>query len=406
MRRALLALLLLLGGFVVPSGAAAPVPFVRRAVGDVDGEVVRTYAVPPGALLAGVTWRTGSLSVSVRSGGAWQPVEAGDDEPGTRPGTEPVPVARTSVLTLRLTGRASGVTADFAGAGSPRPSGEARALPRLGQVVTRAGWGADERLRSGRPRYAAVRSVIVHHTVTPNDYAPEEAAGYVRAVYAYHTRSRGYDDIAYNLLVDRFGTVYEGRAGDFARGVVGSHTAGHNTGALGVALLGNFDTASLPSEAAAALGRTGAWASERWSFDPRARGRVVGHRDHGATACPGRHAYAALPAVRADAWRRLAAVFAPPVVSGSPVHAPRPVTVSSTLDHAADWVATISVRGHVLATAAGYGRAVAVSWDGTLASGLPAPPGLTYEFLLTADDRVHGPSEPVSGTFEVGMPAL
>jgi uncharacterized protein with LGFP repeats len=320
-------------------------------------------------------------------------------------------------LVLRLDGLADDVSVDFAGAGSASASSRAsgtRTLPRVGEVVTRAGWGADERLRSGRPSYAAVRAVVVHHTVTSNDYTREQAPGYVRAVYAYHTRSRGYSDIAYNLLVDRFGTVYEGRAGDVTRGVVGAHTSGYNTGTLGVSLIGNFDTVELPAEAADAVSRVGAWAAERWSFDPRAKvtlrsktvGRLAGHRDLGTTACPGRYAYGALPAIRADAWHRLAAVFGPVVVSGAPVHTPRPVTVSSTLDHAADWVATISVRGHALSVATGHGRVASVSWDGTLASGLPAPPGLTYEYLLTADDRVHGPSEPVSGTFEVGLPSV
>jgi hypothetical protein len=412
--RLLLAPLLVATAFAVPSRAVAPPPLARAAVGSVAGSLTRTYAVPPGTLLAGVTWRSGTLAVSMLRDGAWQPVEAGDDEGATRRGTEPVDVRRLGSLVLRLSGRADGVAVEFAdGRASSSSTVAPRVLPRLGSVVTRRGWGADERLRSGRVKYARPRAVVVHHTVTANDYTQAEAASYVRAVYAYHTRSRGYSDIAYNLIVDRFGTVYEGRAGDFARGVVGAHTSGYNTGTLGVSLLGNFDTVALPAEAADAVARAGAWAAERWSFDPRGTvqlgsrtvSRMPGHRDLGTTACPGRYAYSSLPAIRESAWHRLAAVFSPVVVRGAPVHAPEPVTVSATLDHAAAWTATISAYGHPLATATGRGRAVAVSWNG-LVAGLPAPPGARYEYALTADDGVHGPSDPVTGSFDVGLPKV
>ena len=413
--RSALAALLLAGAFLVtPSGATAP-DVVRRVVGPVSGTLTRTYAVPDGALLAGVTWRSGSVSASVLRGAAWEPLERGDDEPGSRPGTEPFAVAGQRVVVVRLDGRAEGVAVDFAGGDSGTSSSVApRTIARLGDVVTRRGWGADERLRSGRVKYTSVSAVVVHHTVTPNDYTREQAASYVRAVYAYHTRSRGWSDIGYNLVVDRFGTVYEGRYGDFTRGVVGSHTAGYNGNTIGVSLLGNYDAAALPDAARDALGRAGAWASERWRFDPRTSvrlqskvvSRISGHRDLGTTACPGRYAYAALPDVRKDAWHKLAPVFGAVAVEGAPVRSPKPVTVRSTLDRPAHWTATISSNDAVVAIARGHGRTVQVSWDGRLASGLPAPPGATYEYRLTADDRVHGHSDPRVGPIEVGLPAV
>lgn len=414
--RSALAALLLAGTFLVtPSGATGP-DVVRRVVGPVSGTLTRTFAVPDGALLAGVTWRSGSLTASVLRGAAWEPLERGEDEPGSRPGTEPFAVAGQRAVVLRLDGRAEGVAVEYAGgsSGSPSTSVAPRRVARLGDVVTRRGWGADERLRSGRVKYTSVSAVVVHHTVTPNDYTREQAASYVRAVYAYHTRSRGWSDIGYNLVVDRFGTVYEGRYGDFTRGVVGSHTAGYNGNTIGVSLLGNFDTVALPAAARDALGRAGAWASEHWRFDPRTSvrlhskvvSRIAGHRDLGSTACPGRYAYAALPDVRKDAWHKLAPVFGPVRVDGAPVRSPKPVTIHSRLDRPAYWTATISVRGTVLSVARGHGRDVQVSWDGRLSSGLPAPPGAEYEYALTADDRVHGRSDPRSGTFEVGLPSI
>jgi uncharacterized protein with LGFP repeats len=406
-------LLLVVASFLVAPSRAATPDVVRRLVGTLTGTVTRTYRVPDGALLAGVTWRSGDVSAAVLRDGRWEALERGDDEPGSRPGTEPVGVER--LLVLRMSGRAEGVAVEFAGGGSSSaaPAVAPRRIPRLGDVVTRRGWGADERLRSGRVKYTTPAALVVHHTVTANDYPREKAASYVRAVYAYHTRSRGWSDIGYNLLVDRFGTVYEGRYGDFTRGVVGSHTANYNANTIGVALVGNFDTVALPPATQDAVARAGAWASEHWRFDPRAtvrlRGRTVsrmpGHRDLGTTACPGRYTYAALPALRKAAWHKLAPVFGRATVNGAPLHSPRPVTVSASLDAPAYWTATIYVRDTRLAVASGRGRTASVAWDGTLDSGLPAPPG-TYDYVLTADDRVHGASAPVSGTFEVGLPAL
>jgi hypothetical protein len=416
---------------VIPARAASSFSFRRVPLGAVAAPVERTLAAPPGALLLGVTWSAGTADVSVRRGlGAWEALENDPGEAGSRPGTEPFWIGSSvSVVSVRVVPRTptSDASVDFAGSGAASSAPAAtRTLPRLGSVVTRPGWGADERWRSGSVERTTPAAVVVHHTVTANDYTQAEAASYVRAVYAYHTRSRGWSDIGYNLLVDRFGTVYEGRYGDFARGVVGAHTAGFNEGTLGVSLLGNYDVAETPAPMLAAVARVGAWASERWRFDPRgtvtltSRGsdryprgsrvtvsRMPGHRDLGITACPGRYAYGHLPAVRADAWKLLRAVFGKAAVRGAPVHSPDPVTVSASLDHAAWWTARItSQAGDLLAEVRGHGTRAVVSWDGRLPSGLPALPGTTYSYELTADDHVHGASDPRKGTFDGGLPRV
>ncbi len=69
----------------------------------------------------------------------------------------------------------------------------------------------------------------MHHTATPNTYTRAEAPGVVRAIYRYHTVSNGWDDIGYNVLIDRFGTVYEGRKGGLESPVIGAHASGWNT---------------------------------------------------------------------------------------------------------------------------------------------------------------------------------
>ena len=79
-------------------------------------------------------------------------------------------------------------------------------------VRSRAAWGADESIRGATPAYApAVKAVVVHHTASSNDYGPADVPALLRGFYAYHVRSRGWSDVGYNVLVDRFGTAIETR---------------------------------------------------------------------------------------------------------------------------------------------------------------------------------------------------
>jgi uncharacterized protein with LGFP repeats len=98
-------------------------------------------------------------------------------------------------------------------------------------IVPRLSWGADESIRRAPPAYAdETRFAIVHHTAGSNDYTRSEAPAIVRGIQLFHVQGNGWNDIGYNFLVDRFGTVYEGRFGGIDRSVVGAHALGFNTG--------------------------------------------------------------------------------------------------------------------------------------------------------------------------------
>jgi hypothetical protein len=201
------------------------------------------------------------------------------------------------------------------------------------RVVTRAEWGADERLRKGSPGFAPTTRLVVHHTVTSNT-DPDPAAT-VRAVYRQHVATNGWSDVGYNFLIDHGGRVYEGRwaqaygaggvhHGEDARGfgVIGAHTEGYNTGAVGVALLGTYEYGGRPTAAALdALVGVLAWKASAHRIDPLGRPTVqkadeserrtvdaiAGHRDYKLTACPGKDLHALLPDIRERVRRRLLA---------------------------------------------------------------------------------------------------
>ncbi|MGH9000010.1 MAG: N-acetylmuramoyl-L-alanine amidase [Acidimicrobiia bacterium] len=236
------------------------------------------------------------------------------------------------------------------------PSG-APGAPGAPEIVTRAGWGADERMRKGNPKHAPVSKLVVHHTVTPND--DPDPASTVRAIYAFHTRSRGWDDIGYNFLVDHTGRVYEGRfarayppgetpTGEdgSGRGVIGAHARGFNQGSAGFAMLGDFSRDVGPAPAAFdGLVRLAAWRAGARNINPEgsdpytgAGGRtstfpnISGHRDLGSTSCPGDRLYGRLPELRRKVADALAGRYpqpapAPPEPAPAPLPVPEPPAV-------------------------------------------------------------------------------
>ncbi|MEV6114950.1 N-acetylmuramoyl-L-alanine amidase [Streptomyces sp. NPDC052109] len=211
-------------------------------------------------------------------------------------------------------------------------------------VVTRAGWGADECAReSGYPTYgSAVKVMFVHHTDTTNNYSCADSPAIVRGIYAEHL-NQGWRDLGYNFLVDKCGTIFEGRFGGMALPVVGAQTYGFNTNSMGVAAIGTYtdlsggdSTASTfpgatPSQAMlASIARIAAWkfgmtgvnpgtgtaslpegASDSYGFtlgNSYNFNVISGHRNGFATDCPGNQLYNALSTIRSYAAGPVGAV--------------------------------------------------------------------------------------------------
>ncbi len=195
----------------------------------------------------------------------------------------------------------------------------ATTTPPMPTIFSRAQWGADESIRDKSAlRYGTVSAGFVHHTVNANDYTEAQVPGIMRSIYAYHVLSRGWSDIGYNFLVDRFGRIWEGRYGGVDKNVVGAHTLGYNDYSFAMSAIGNFDVVDAPDVMLRAYGALFAWKLALNGVDPASTSQQVGrstfqaingHRDAGSTACPGRYLYAKLPTIRAYAS---AAAPAPP----------------------------------------------------------------------------------------------
>ena len=398
-------------GRTTSRAVAAPVPFamVGFDLPDEEAEVEVRWSVD------GTTWS------------AWTDAPHYDGEgpdPGTaeadaasvaapQEGTHPVWTGAARHLQVRVAGAAPedvGVTlldplglgrsaweragdrlrAAWRGGGVPA----ARAVAGQPPIVSRAEWGADESMRTGEPAYARrLEGAFVHHTVSGNDYSAAEAPAVVRGVYAYHVQARGWGDIGYNVLIDRFGTIYEGRFGGVEQPVIGAQAMGFNTGSTGVAVLGTFAAGAPPQAAFDALDALLAWRLDLAHIDPLgtreavSRGsslypegavaqipNLAGHRDVQTTDCPGDGVYSQLPVIRERVRARIgdavfdhrASLVETRVIRGDPDA--EAVELTARIDPPGPW--TIEVRspaGAVVHSAAGDGAQARSTWrlDGT-----------------------------------------
>jgi N-acetylmuramoyl-L-alanine amidase-like protein len=294
---------------------------------------------------------------------------------------EPYWVGPSDRVEWRGTGEVRRVRAHFVS--SPAVGVPPRTLDLAGspRVVMRSAWGADEELRRAAPRYAPrVRFAIVHHTAGTNVYYPEDSAAIVRAIAVYHVQGNGWNDVGYNFLVDKYGQVFEGRYGGIARNVVGAHSAGFNTGSVGVAVMGTYGSRSISPAARAALVRLLAWrldvahvdpvSTVTWASGGNSRypagtpvtlAAVSGHRDTALTECPGRLLFAALPSIASSAAQAGLPKLYDVAVRGKPGGL---VSFSGRLSSPQPW--TISVRdsaGAPVAASSGTGSDVRWAWD-------------------------------------------
>ena len=419
--------LLVLGAAATPSALAAS---QVTAMDILPGGMRQPASSPaePRFTLAGIHWRgSGRVSFRTRSlGGRWSgwrpaaPEEEDGPDPGSRENRaragwrigNPWWVGPSDRIEVRTRGRVTRVRAHLVWSPELRVPYRSPATTVAPPIVPRLSWGADESIRRAPPSFAPqVRFSVVHHTAGRNDYSRAEAAAIVKGIQLYHVQGNGWNDIGYNFLVDRFGTVYEGRFGGSERNVIGAHAQGFNTGSVGVALLGTYGT-SVPSSAAQeAIAQLLAWRLDLAHADPTAaltfvsggsnrfpsgvpvllRG-VSGHRDTGFTECPGDQLYARLNALAAAAAQiGLPKVYEPRVELEEGL-----VRFRARLSSGEPWVVAILDAGKVeVARGTGTGPKVDWTWDSTLAQ-----PG-RYTWTISA-----GSARPATGPLRIAGSTL
>ncbi|MFB7245899.1 N-acetylmuramoyl-L-alanine amidase [Streptomyces populi] len=312
--------------------------------------------------------------------------EPSSDPTATAVPTETETQPSTGSASPSPTGSGAGPATPTASASTTVPPAPESTAPRP-PITSRAGWGADESISPEEPGYlpgGRIKAVVLHHTATSGDYGCAEAPAVIRAVYTYDVQQLTWKDIGYNFLVDKCGTIYEGRKGGVDRPVMGAHAYGFNSETTGIAIIGDYSSVAPSREAMTSVARLAAWKLGQYGVDPTGTATLTagasgpnyfrqtwaagarmafpvihGHRDGYNTVCPGDAYYALLPTIRAWAGGAVEGLTLDSVTgvgaSGTTVPADTAVTVKWSASTPAALVREydVLVDGEVAATVAG-----------------------------------------------------
>ena len=172
-------------------------------------------------------------------------------------------------------------------------------------ILTRADWGArplDHRaVQMSRP---ATRLIIHHSDGSSNPFVDG-----LKGVERHHMDVKGWSGPAYNTAAgERAGEMAELRGWNIQT----IATLGANPGSWTICAIGDFEEHDAPTPLLENIATLGAEAIQRGHLAPGFT--ITGHKDHGATACPGRHLYPRL-GVLSERILQLSGMPLPPPVS-------------------------------------------------------------------------------------------
>lgn len=318
-----------------PDGVSPEAP--SDAAGDVVAELDPTTTSP--FRMIGVTWSPDQaptnikVDVRTRTDGQWSDwtaLEVDTDASDGQPGTEPLWVGTADGVATRVSSDAGTPqdieittidpgAADDADATEASWSGEAPGVAQAQQVaaaddgsptysakptiISRKSWGAASGTKCDTPIAGdRTRGVVVHHTAGSNSYSKSDSKSIVRSTQAYHMKARKWCDLGYNFLVDKYGQIFEGRAGGVDRAVRAAHSGNLavNTYTMGVSMMGNYEVAKLSGALKDSMVKLIGWrmgtnylpAKGTYKLGGKTLNMIAGHRNVISTACPGKYGYA------------------------------------------------------------------------------------------------------------------
>jgi hypothetical protein len=414
-------------------------PLAASAAG-AGWRTTRVLRAPRRFDLIGLRWARGSRAEAQvrarRRGGRWTEWAAlhvmGDHGPdGARAvaGTDPAFVGAADEFQLRLRGNPRALRARFVRA-LPTATLARRLTERLRRrgararisarrqvsgpsvrVITRSEWGGDSVPPRGPAEYGTVEVAFVHHTVTTNTYNPEDSAGIVLGIARYHRDSNGWNDLGYNFLVDKYGQVFEGRAGGIDAPVIGAQAQGYNSVSTGIACLGTYSEIAHSEPGMEALARLIGWKltlhgvpvqgqvtvtsaggeSNRYrSGTPVTFERISGHRDGDATSCPGDVLYGQLADLRTRAARYTGPLAALTMYTSKTVRGVKPSEVGGELrfsDGSSPAGVPVDIEIQVGGSAWTYYTGAVANPDGSWITSVSLPYSATLRAVFPGDSR-------------------
>jgi hypothetical protein len=180
----------------------------------------------------------------------------------------------------------------------------AQALVAQPTIYSTGDWGADPARGTIQILDPRPTKIIIHHTATANssDFSRAHAFQLARSIQQAHF-ARGWIDTGQHFTISRGGFIMAGRhhsKTELVQGadhVLGAHCTGQNEVSVGIENEGTYTSVQIRDDHYTKLVRMCAYICQQYRIAP---GRIFGHRDFVATACPGDRLYARIPRLRDD----------------------------------------------------------------------------------------------------------
>jgi hypothetical protein len=154
------------------------------------------------------------------------------------------------------------------------------------KIIRRAEWSAE--LPKSSYTVHQPYFFTLHHTQGNYPKTREAAVSEIQFVQDYHQNAKKWIDIGYHFLIDPAGDIFEGRP----ILVEGAHVLSHNTGNIGISIMGNYhppvsnDITKASLDSFVTIGR---YLKDAYTVNVSS---FYAHRDIGNTDCPGDGLYA------------------------------------------------------------------------------------------------------------------
>jgi len=122
-----------------------------------------------------------------------------------------------------------------------------------------------------------INKIIIHCTATP-----EGKDVTINEVRRWHVEERGWRDVGYHFLIQRDGTIDEGRPIE----QTGAHTRGHNWDSIGIAIVGGMSKDMTEPKDTRTEEQKEALVDLLCQLKDTYGGTIYGHRDFSNKACP------------------------------------------------------------------------------------------------------------------------
>ncbi len=171
-------------------------------------------------------------------------------------------------------------------------------------IISRSSWGSRTDTRVGTNRHGT-RYIVIHHCAYNNStIAARSEYEHMRVIQNQHMNDQGWSDIAYHYGIGKNGTIMEGRLFQYLSYASNTSPTYVDNNGIQVLMHGNFHVGNhfMNTSQRSKLIDLLSWLCYQYNISPS---NIIGHRDNGASACPGDQIYSELTNIKNEVTMRV-----------------------------------------------------------------------------------------------------